>query len=271
MRNAMETIKTSRTNTEPNGTPEEIKCYAFEASTITSMLIPTSVKKIGQGAFKSCRNLNTVTLPDGIEHIPSDMFAESTLKKIIIPKTLQTIGYKAFFQCSNLRNLELNPNLKVIEESAFEGSGLEYIILTSKNVNVDRFAFLYCESLRYIIVPDGSMEQIYNNLHESSREKVIKNRFYNKAIFTIKKLWNELDNTLKKIDMPSELYSLIVEYIADFNDIITRISQLEIPRTNNKNSWNNFEDNLRKNFHFLLDSNNFEVDSQPEERATFFS
>jgi len=62
--------------------------------------------KIGQGAFKDCKNLQKVVLPSSILTISEDAFSGcSELKEIVIPYSVQTIEKNAFAGCDSLRSL----------------------------------------------------------------------------------------------------------------------------------------------------------------------
>ena len=61
----------------------EIPPYCFENSTVTSIVIPETVTKIGEGAFKNTENLTTVVFQEGVTEIGSDLFNGSTISTIV--------------------------------------------------------------------------------------------------------------------------------------------------------------------------------------------
>ncbi len=72
--------------------------YAFEGCTsLKSIEIPSTVRKISASAFKGCINLETVKINDGLTEICEEAFFDChNLKEIIIPSTVNKIGIAAF-------------------------------------------------------------------------------------------------------------------------------------------------------------------------------
>lgn len=73
--------------------------YAFYYSNITSAIIPNSVKTIGIGAFQSCGQLTTVSLPNNLTTIAEAAFSNSGLMDITIPDSVISIENQAFSGC----------------------------------------------------------------------------------------------------------------------------------------------------------------------------
>lgn len=63
------------TNVFFNGNPTYISDYAFCQSGLKSIIIPNSVKKIGDGAFAYCESLSSATITENIESIGYGAFA----------------------------------------------------------------------------------------------------------------------------------------------------------------------------------------------------
>lgn len=106
---------------------------------ITELTIPATVSyedntymvtKIGNGAFESCQNLTTVTLPATLEKIGKDAFLYSSITSIEIPNTVRTIGMSAFAMCTNLASANLPTGLTTINYGLFSGCSK----LTSINI-----------------------------------------------------------------------------------------------------------------------------------------
>jgi hypothetical protein len=70
---------------------------AFKSSKITSLVLPNSVTYIGPNAFADNRNLKSVSFPNSIESIGNSAFSYTGLTSIVIPgNSLKSIGYYAF-------------------------------------------------------------------------------------------------------------------------------------------------------------------------------
>lgn len=80
----------------PN-TVAEIGAQAFFTSHIKNVIIPSSVKKIGNESFYACSNLEEVNIPEGLEQIGWRAFYRChKIKTIVIPSSVTFIGGEAF-------------------------------------------------------------------------------------------------------------------------------------------------------------------------------
>lgn len=85
----------------------------------SSVTIPSSVKKIGSGAFRGINTLYNVTIPDTVEEIENDAFAQCVnLSSVSIGKNVNQLGNGAFAGCNNLSNVTISKdNIKFLSES----------------------------------------------------------------------------------------------------------------------------------------------------------
>ncbi len=92
---------------------------------IEQVMIPDSVRKIGEGAF-SRSEVRSVVFGDGVKDIPKESFLLCRrLEYVRLPEGLMSIGESAFRLCGNLRHIILPNSLRTIGENAFFRSGLE--------------------------------------------------------------------------------------------------------------------------------------------------
>ncbi len=142
----------------PEGVTRIEETVFYGSSNLKKVTLPSSLKSIGEWAFKSCEKLEEIELPSNVEKIEEDAFAgcyklskvtlsdhlkeiggwafyNCKIKSITLPESLETIGNKAFGGC-DLENVNLPDNLKFIGEEAFNNwdmkelklpSGIEYI------------------------------------------------------------------------------------------------------------------------------------------------
>ena len=76
---------------------EEIDKEVFSGSSIKKIILPQSLKKIGDYAFSKCRELKEILLPDELEEIGNYAFYEcNNLEYVRLPRTLKKIGKQAF-------------------------------------------------------------------------------------------------------------------------------------------------------------------------------
>lgn len=75
---------------------------------------------MGEGAFKGCKKLASVTLPDTLETIAAHAFEDcSSLSKIVIPSGVKKIDGFAFCACKKLKSISLPASVTEISDSAF--------------------------------------------------------------------------------------------------------------------------------------------------------
>lgn len=123
-------------------TVTSIEGFAFSGSDITSVILPASLKRIGDDAFSYCASLKQVKFNEGLEDIGNYAFQydtslesvslPTTLKKIgagafanntslssvIIPEGVSGIGTAAFFNCTSLNNISVPHTVQTIGECA---------------------------------------------------------------------------------------------------------------------------------------------------------
>ena len=97
-------LKEKITDLEISGTIIGYK--AFQGFTgLTNVVIPKEVTTIIDLAFEGCKNLKSVTIPDGVKYIGWEAFKNSGLEKIHIPSSVEEMGYCLFSGCSALSSI----------------------------------------------------------------------------------------------------------------------------------------------------------------------
>ncbi|MCQ2076842.1 MAG: leucine-rich repeat domain-containing protein [Bacteroidaceae bacterium] len=119
-----------------------------------SMELPESVESIGISAFWECSSLNSVKFPKKLQHIEAWAFYRCvSLKTIDIPKRINTISAGAFANCSSLTSLQIPKNVTQLERGAFsECTKLEEIVIPSSVKVIGDDSFKDCRSLRTVII-----------------------------------------------------------------------------------------------------------------------
>ena len=106
-----------------NGIPvTSIEDLVFSyATSITSIIIPSSVTSIGTAAFTGWSNLQSINIPTQITRIELNAFKNcSSLQSIILPPSVTFIGAGAFEGCSNLQSINFPSGLITIDPRAFK-------------------------------------------------------------------------------------------------------------------------------------------------------
>ena len=86
------------------------------------VVIPDFVTHIGNGAFRKCSSLRSVSLPDSVTHIGNGAFYGCpSLRSVSIPDSVTHIGKCAFEYCCSLRSVSIPESVMHIGGSAFYG------------------------------------------------------------------------------------------------------------------------------------------------------
>ena len=123
-----------------------------------AILIPSSVYKIGNGAFYNCKHLEYIyNIPNSITCIGEGAFSGcSSLKQINIPDSVTCIGDRAFSGCSSLKQILIPDSVTSIGKDAFSDcSSLKQIYIPDSVTSIEIRTFANCFSLKQINIPDS--------------------------------------------------------------------------------------------------------------------
>jgi len=74
-----------------------------------SFTAPSTVRKIKDGAFYECKNLNAITMQDGLTVIQENAFIYcDSLRSVVIPSTAKQIISHGFYECNNLSSITIH-------------------------------------------------------------------------------------------------------------------------------------------------------------------
>ena len=124
----------------------EIAGLAFKDTDVTSVYIPKTVEKIGNGAFMGCKNLKNVIFGHGQYENGQPKY------------NIKEIGQSAFSNCSSLENIYLPPSVSRIEKNTFANSGLRDITVYDYIEYIGEKAFNMCSNLEKIIIENPDCE-----------------------------------------------------------------------------------------------------------------
>lgn len=94
---------------------------AFENATgITSLILPNTLKEIGEYAFHECSNLKKVFLPNSLTYLGSYAFRSCTsLETINIPTSLKSMQTYAFSYCQSVKQFYVPATMDTIADMVF--------------------------------------------------------------------------------------------------------------------------------------------------------
>ncbi|CCY45197.1 fNIP repeat-containing protein [Clostridium sp. CAG:1193] len=106
---------------------------------ITSVVIPSTVKSIGESAFEN-NQLTEVTIPSSVTSIGSYAFENNQITEVVIPSSVTSIGRSAF-SSNQLTSLTLLDGITSIGDFAFENNQLTEVVIPSSVTSIGRSAF----------------------------------------------------------------------------------------------------------------------------------
>ena len=109
---------------------------------LDTIVLPSSVKSLGQCAFMNCSNLKSINLPVTQKTLPVSFFEGCTsLESIELPATLTTISNDAFYGCTKLANVNLHEGITTIGLRAFYNCKLTEVTIPSTVTSIGSGAF----------------------------------------------------------------------------------------------------------------------------------
>lgn len=121
---------------------------------LTSVSIPEGTTFINSNAFNGCWNLTHIGIPKSATTIDSHAFADCcALNKIVLPNSITDINASSFNGCYALKDVELPAALTVIGESLFNGCrSLNKIAIPKNVISILSAAFYNCTALCDILL-----------------------------------------------------------------------------------------------------------------------
>ena len=143
----------------------------------TGKMVDSSLKSIGNYAFRNCVSLNEIDIPDSVEVIGTYAFNDSGLAlyaesgviyadnwavgfteelvgDVIIRSNTVGIANYAFYKCININSVEIPGSVKTIGRAAFyDCSELYYITLPDSLEVIEDYTFYGCHSLKLKTLP----------------------------------------------------------------------------------------------------------------------
>ena len=90
-------------------------------ATVEEVVLPKTIREIGENSFRHCEKLKSITLNKGLEIIGERAFIDChALKEIVIPASVKKIGYECFAQASVSIKIKNNPGTVEFENQAVD-------------------------------------------------------------------------------------------------------------------------------------------------------
>ena len=137
---------------------KRIESYTFCGSSIVNVKIPEETNVINIGAFKNCKELIDVNMPDGLIFIGSKAFdgCNKLAIDIKIPEGQETIGVNTFAGCRSIKSVSIPNSVLFIKDNAFRDCSSIPSLSIPKNVCELTNAFEGCSGLTSIVVDNAN-------------------------------------------------------------------------------------------------------------------
>ena len=116
-----------------------IRANAFRnCRSLTTLEIPEGTVTIEQGAFEDCSLLNEIILPESLKRIDRFAFEGcASIGGLVLPRALQATGSEAFAGCRSLSELTIPESVADLGNGVFrQCDGLKRLTLFGRTVNV---------------------------------------------------------------------------------------------------------------------------------------
>lgn len=125
---------------------------------LKTITLPDSLIQIGSFAFHNCKSLERIVIPDGVKRIESYAFSGcENLQEIVIPASVDSMGINIFQDCSLLKKVIFSGNLRIINDGMFRGcKKLQSIVLPADAIKIGKEVFRGCVSLSNILLPNAA-------------------------------------------------------------------------------------------------------------------
>lgn len=154
---------------------EVLQERAFNASGITSIVIPGSVKTVGALAFLQSY-IEKATIEEGVEILESSAFRQCGLKEITIPGSVKEIKDSCFSEIWGLSKVTINNGVEKIDGGAFYGTAIKEIEIPASVLTIDDSAFSGCGMIQTINVAIDNQNYSSQNdsLYNKDKTKIIR-------------------------------------------------------------------------------------------------
>lgn len=130
-------------------------CTFLNCKPLIAIVLPQTLRSIGNRAFLGCDSLSHINIPDSVTHIGEQAFRYcTTIRSVKLPKNIKTLEKRVFSACYKLKEVEVPSSVKELCRDAFgDCFALEHITLPEGLQVIERGVFWQCRSLKTITIP----------------------------------------------------------------------------------------------------------------------
>ena len=131
----------------------------FDKSAVNTLIIEDGIYKIGENAFKDCKNLTSAVLPSSLKTIGAYAFSSTKITELRMAG-VESIGASAFQGCSSLKKVWLPSTLTSVGENAFAGcNALTHVSIDAMSKPNTQSEFVPSNSSVVLFVPTGKRDE----------------------------------------------------------------------------------------------------------------
>ncbi len=141
---------------------------AVDLNGYTDIIIPGTVKSIGENVFFNCTSLSSVTMPNGVTNIEAGaFFGCSGLTSIVLPASVANVGRNAFAACDGITGISVataNANYTSQEGVLYDKAittliacpgAIESVVIPDTVTNIGNSAFYKSAALKNVTIPES--------------------------------------------------------------------------------------------------------------------
>ncbi len=139
----------------------EISGFSFvNNKKLQHVVIPNTVKVIGECAFDGCEKLATMHIPSSVVKIDEYAFCGcAALTSLVIPSSVGEIGEYAFSDCKKMMFLTIEEGVTAVGEGVFSDCVELVSVTIPKSLDsISDFMFSGCTTLGAVTIPEGVYE-----------------------------------------------------------------------------------------------------------------
>jgi len=173
--------------------------YALAYCNADTIELPSALQTVGVGAFRECRNIETLIFPESVSYIsasklfqncislqsvafPADCTIQffnntfegcTSLKSATVPAAVDYIGGLSFYKCYALTSVIIEEGVQKIQSGAFmDCPALESLTIPNSVTIIEDAAFQGCAGLKEIVLPDGIADVSANLFTNLDRQNI---------------------------------------------------------------------------------------------------
>ncbi len=141
---------------------------------LSSVVLPSTLKVIGDGAFEGCSSLKSIDLPEGLLYIDCYAFYISGLTSINLPKSLRVINYAAFTNCNSLAEIQIPAGHSIIHGLYNEGEHSFEDLFSGTKIKESIILQKLLKDTKTHAISDGEYESLTNDIAKQIGVKSIR-------------------------------------------------------------------------------------------------